>query len=187
MYCRVLNSRCVLPPSSGPWWWTHLWNVGRHSIKNTAVHPRRFWASYSPPWEFEISHVNYMLAFWRPELLLVGLYTWYTSAGQTPACRINTLLGNTLNNPRVSCTDGYLYPVSTSKCKSSNKVINILNIKKRKIKIIQTLALPTLLYGSEIWTIKQCDKNRLRTAEMKYFRQTEGYTLLNHKINEEIL
>jgi hypothetical protein len=35
MYCRVLN-----------------W----HPIKNTAVHPRRFWASYSPPWEFEISH-----------------------------------------------------------------------------------------------------------------------------------
>jgi hypothetical protein len=24
---------------------TYLWNVGRHSIKNTAVHPTRFWAS----------------------------------------------------------------------------------------------------------------------------------------------
>jgi hypothetical protein len=84
--------------------------------------------------------VNYMLAFWRPELLLVGLYTWYTSAGHTPACRINTLLGNTLNNPRVSCTDGYLYPVSASKCKSSNKVINILHIKKHKIKIIQNIS-----------------------------------------------
>jgi hypothetical protein len=35
----------------------HLWNVGRHLIKNTAVHPRRFWASYSPPWELEISHM----------------------------------------------------------------------------------------------------------------------------------
>jgi hypothetical protein len=51
----------------------------------------------------------------------------------------------------------------------------------------QTLALPTLLYGSEICTIKQCDKSRLRTAEMKYFRQTAGYTLPNHKRNEEIL
>jgi hypothetical protein len=37
---------------------THLWNVGRHPIKNMAVHPRRFWASYSPPWELEISHKN---------------------------------------------------------------------------------------------------------------------------------
>jgi hypothetical protein len=34
---------------------THPWNVGRHSIKNTVVHPRRFWASYFPPWELEIS------------------------------------------------------------------------------------------------------------------------------------
>jgi hypothetical protein len=30
------------------------------------------------------------------------------------------------------------------------------------------------------------DKNRLRTAEIKYLRLTSGYTLLNHKINEEI-
>jgi hypothetical protein len=34
----------------------YLWDVGRHSIKNTAVHPRRFWASYLSPWELEISH-----------------------------------------------------------------------------------------------------------------------------------
>jgi hypothetical protein len=31
------------------------------------------------------------------------------------------------------------------------------------------------------------DKNRLRTAEMKYLRRTAGHTLLNHKRNEEIL
>jgi hypothetical protein len=30
-------------------------------------------------------------------------------------------------------------------------------------------------------------KNRLRTAEMKYLRRTAGYTLLNHKRNEEML
>jgi hypothetical protein len=73
--CWPTFQRCVLPPSSGRWgslarndrWLyrlTHrpddggsayLWNVGRHSIKNTAVHPRRFWASYPPPWEHEIS------------------------------------------------------------------------------------------------------------------------------------
>jgi len=23
---------------------TYLWNVGRYSVKNTAIHPRRFWA-----------------------------------------------------------------------------------------------------------------------------------------------
>jgi hypothetical protein len=41
--------------------------------------------------------------------------------------------------------------------------------------------------GSELWTIKHCDKNRLRPAEMKYLRRTAGYTLLNLKRNEEIL
>jgi hypothetical protein len=34
--------------------------------------------------------------------------------------------------------------------------------------------------------IKQCDKNRLQTTEMKYLQRTVGCTLLNHKRNEEI-
>jgi hypothetical protein len=54
----------------------------------------------------------------------------------------------------------------------------------------QRLAIKFMLGGyniMEIWTIKQCDKNRLRTAEMKYLRRTAGYTLLNHKRYEEIL
>jgi hypothetical protein len=52
---------------------------------------------------------------------------------------------------------------------------------------LYTLALPTLLYVSEIWTIKHCDKNRPRTAEMKYLQRTAGHSLLDHKRNEEIL
>jgi hypothetical protein len=59
--------------------------------------------------------------------------------------------------------------------------------RSTRLKLYKTLALLTLLHGSEIWTIKQCDKNRLRTAEMKYLRRTEGYTLLNHKRNEKIV
>jgi hypothetical protein len=54
--CRPTFHRCVLPPLSGRWS-SHLWNVGRHPIKNTAVHPRRFWDSYLPPWELEISQI----------------------------------------------------------------------------------------------------------------------------------
>jgi hypothetical protein len=56
-----------------------------------------------------------------------------------------------------------------------------------RLKLYKTLALPTLLYGSEIWTLKQCDKNRLRTAETKYLRRTAGYILLDHKRQEGIL
>jgi hypothetical protein len=36
-----------------------------------------------------------------------------------------------------------------------------------------------------IWEVKQCDKNSLRTAEMKSLRRTTRYTLLDHKGNEE--
>jgi hypothetical protein len=33
--------------------------------------------------------------------------------------------------------------------------------RSTRLKLYKTLVLPTLLYGSEIWTIKQSDKNRL--------------------------
>jgi hypothetical protein len=59
--------------------------------------------------------------------------------------------------------------------------------KSLKIKIYNTLALPTLLYGNEIWTLKQKDKNRLTSGEMKFFRRTAEYALFDHKRDEEIL
>jgi hypothetical protein len=44
--CRRFRGTCCLHhrPDNGES--TYLWNFGRHSIKNTAVHPRRFWASF---------------------------------------------------------------------------------------------------------------------------------------------
>jgi hypothetical protein len=36
-----------------------------------------------------------------------------------------------------------------------------------RLKLYITLALLTLLHSGKIWTFKQCDKNRLRTAELK--------------------
>jgi hypothetical protein len=59
--CKIIVDRRFIgthrPDDGGS---MYLWNVGRYSIKNTVVHPRRFWASYSPPWELEISH-SYLL------------------------------------------------------------------------------------------------------------------------------
>jgi hypothetical protein len=54
------------------------------------------------------------------------------------------------------------------------------------MKILDTLAIPALIYGSEIWTLTQEDKSRLNASEMKFLR-TAGYTLLNLKKNEDIL
>jgi hypothetical protein len=43
-----------------------------------------------------------------------------------------------------------------------------ITLKKTKIKLCNTLALPTLLYGSENWTTKA----RITAAQMKYMRIT---------------
>jgi hypothetical protein len=60
------------------------------------------------------------------------------------------------------------------------KITGILNnvfrpqktLKKTRIKLYNTLALPVLLYGSETWTIKASDARRITAAEMKYMRTT---------------
>ena len=49
-------------------------------------------------------------------------------------------------------------------------------LKKTRIKLYNTLALPVLLYGSEPWTVKASDAGRITAAEMKYMRRTAGYT-----------
>jgi hypothetical protein len=59
--------------------------------------------------------------------------------------------------------------------------------KSSTIKVYNTLALSTLPYGSEMWTLRQKDEKRLTSTEMKFFRRTAGYTLFHHKGNEEIL
>jgi len=59
-------------------------------------------------------------------------------------------------------------------------------LKKTRIKLYNTLALPVLLHGSETWTIKARDARRITAAEMKYMRRTAGYTWTDYKINSHI-
>jgi hypothetical protein len=59
-------------------------------------------------------------------------------------------------------------------------------LKKTRIKLYNTLALPVLLYGSETWTIKSRDARRITAAEMKYMRRTAGYTWTDCKTNLHI-
>jgi len=64
------------------------------------------------------------------------------------------------------------------------KITGILNnvfrpqkpLKKARIKLYNTLALPVSLYGSETWTIKASDARRITAAETKHMRRTAGYT-----------
>jgi hypothetical protein len=47
--------------------------------------------------------------------------------------------------------------------------------KQTRIQIYNTLALPTLLYGSKNWTVKANNKTRITTAEMRLMRTTAKY------------
>jgi hypothetical protein len=59
-------------------------------------------------------------------------------------------------------------------------------LKKTRIKLYNTLALPVLLSGSETWTVKARDTKRITAAEMKYMRRTAGYIWTDYKTNIEI-
>jgi hypothetical protein len=41
------------------------------------------------------------------------------------------------------------------------------------------MAVPVLLYGSETWTLRKRDWNRIQAAEMKYLRTVKGCTGLD--------
>jgi len=74
------------------------------------------------------------------------------------------------------------------------KITGILNnvfkpqkaLKKTRLKLYNTLALPVLLYGRESWTIKARDARRITAPEMKYMRRTAGYTWTDHETNTQI-
>ena len=57
------------------------------------------------------------------------------------------------------------------------------SLKKTRIKLYKSLALPVLLYGSETWTVKARETRRITAAEMKYRRRTAGYTWADYKTN----
>jgi len=59
-------------------------------------------------------------------------------------------------------------------------------LKKTRIKLYNTLALPVLLYGREIWTINARDARRITAADMKCMRRTAGYTWTDYKTNTQI-
>jgi hypothetical protein len=60
-------------------------------------------------------------------------------------------------------------------------------LKKTRIKLYNTLALPVLSYGSETWTIKARDTRRITEAKMKHTRRKAGYTWTDYKTNTQIL
>lgn len=69
-----------------------------------------------------------------------------------------------------------------------NTVFKTSHVQKHtRLKVYKTLARPVLTYGSEAWTIRKADEQRLTTAEMRFMRRTAGCSLLEHRKNVDIL
>jgi hypothetical protein len=58
-------------------------------------------------------------------------------------------------------------------------------VKKTRIKLLNTLDLPALSYGSENWTITARDARRITAAEIKYIRQTAECTWTDYTTNTD--
>ena len=57
---------------------------------------------------------------------------------------------------------------------------------KTKIYIYETLVLPILLYGSECWTLRKQDENKLLVTEMSWLRQILGVSRMQKLRNTNI-
>jgi hypothetical protein len=55
------------------------------------------------------------------------------------------------------------------------------------LKVYNISAVPSLLCGCEIWTLKPRNIRRIKKTEMKFLRRTAEYRLLDSRRNELIL
>jgi len=58
--------------------------------------------------------------------------------------------------------------------------------KHTRLKINNILALPTLLYGCDTWAIREHNKSRITSAEIKFMRMAK-YMWKDYKTNVDIL
>jgi hypothetical protein len=61
--------------------------------------------------------------------------------------------------------------------------------KVRKVTLLRfykIMAIPTLMCGSECWTLTKRQKSRLEAVEMRFLRSLAGYRLIDHRRNEDI-
>ena len=57
--------------------------------------------------------------------------------------------------------------------------------KATKLRVINAMVVPTLLYGSETWTLQKRYRSRIQAMEMRYLRKI-GVTRLDRVSNEDI-
>ena len=77
---------------------------------------------------------------------------------------------------------------------AKNKMVQLNNIWKDrsiptdlKMNILKSLIWPVMLYGSEAWTLRQADKDRLKAAEMWFYRRMLRISWTEKRTNDSIL
>ncbi|XP_073989088.1 uncharacterized protein [Rhodnius prolixus] len=82
-------------------------------------------------------------------------------------------------------SDGRVKDELNSRCAASGKLFQAINkkfvskrevSKQTKLRIFNSIYLPTLTYGCESWALTKNSKNRIQAAEMRYLRRVEGKT-----------
>jgi hypothetical protein len=56
-----------------------------------------------------------------------------------------------------------------------------------RLRIYNTLAISTILYGSKTWTLQKHTHKPITAAEMRFLTKTANYTLFDHKRNQDII
>lgn len=71
-------------------------------------------------------------------------------------------------------------------CGTINRTLQNKTTKETKMKFYKIMATPVLMFGSESWVVRERDKGKIQTAEMRFLRGVKGCTKRDHLRNEDI-
>ena len=64
--------------------------------------------------------------------------------------------------------------------------INFITQREKQLKFYEIVAIATLIYECETWTILQKDISEIQTSEMKFLRAVKGCSLRDRLHNDDI-
>ncbi|KAJ4431286.1 hypothetical protein ANN_19883 [Periplaneta americana] len=71
-------------------------------------------------------------------------------------------------------------------CGTIKRTLKNKTLQSTQLKFYKVMAVPTLTYASDNWTLNRADRRKIETAEMKFLRSIAGVTILDRKRNEDI-
>ena len=84
--------------------------------------------------------------------------------------------------------------ISTRIGMAKQRMVQLLNVWKDrsipiqlKVKILECLVWPVMLYGCETWTTKKAEENKIEAAEMWFYRRLMRISWTEHRTNASIL